>query len=190
MDADRRRRLAIAAAELELPVLDDTTLADAVISGPPPMPMAAWGREVMTVGSVSKSFWGGLRVGWLRADESRVAAFASVKAGEDLGTSMLAQAATARLLPRIDEARAQRRAALGEGRALALSQLAQLLPEWHPVVPAGGVAVDPAAAAGGDRAGATRGAARRPGVAGPDVQLCRRSGELSPGSAPPVRPRS
>lgn len=141
MDADRRRRLALAAAELELPVLDDTTLADAVISGPPPMPMAAWGREVMTVGSVSKSFWGGLRVGWLRADESRVASFASVKAGEDLGTSMLAQAATARLLPRIDEARAERRVALGEARALALSRIAELLPEWRPVVPEGGASL-------------------------------------------------
>lgn len=141
MDVDRRRRLAIAADELHLPVLDDTTLADAVIDGPPPLPMAAWGREVITVGSVSKSFWGGLRVGWLRADAARAASLASIKAGEDLGTSLLAQATTAQLLPLIDQARSQRRAALAEARAIALDRIAELLPDWRPVVPTGGASL-------------------------------------------------
>lgn len=141
MDADRRRRLAVAAAELGLPVLDDTTLADAVIDGPPPLPLAAWGSTVLTVGSVSKSFWGGLRVGWLRAEESRIASLVSIKAGEDLGTSLLAQATTARLLPRIAEAREQRRAALAATRDLALAALADLLPDWEPTVPAGGASL-------------------------------------------------
>ncbi|WP_410793137.1 PLP-dependent aminotransferase family protein [Kribbella sp. C-35] len=141
MNSGRRRQLAVTAANLGLTVLDDTTLADAMIDGPPATPMAAWGSSVITVGSVSKSFWGGLRVGWLRADPATVASLASIKAGEDLGTSLLAQVTTARLLPRIDEARAERSRALCAARDLVLGSLAELLPEWEPVVPAGGASL-------------------------------------------------
>lgn len=137
----RRRQLAITAASLGLTVLDDTTLADAMIDGPPATPMAAWGSTVITVGSVSKSFWGGLRVGWLRADPATVASLAPIKAGEDLGTSLLAQVTTARLLPRIGEARAERRRVLGSARDLVLAALQELLPDCEPVVPAGGASL-------------------------------------------------
>ncbi|RZT07576.1 GntR family transcriptional regulator [Kribbella sp. VKM Ac-2569] len=136
-----RRQLAITAESLGLTVLDDTTLADAMIDGPPATPMAAWGSSVITVGSVSKSFWGGLRVGWLRADPGTVASLASMKAGEDLGTSLLAQVTTARLLPRIEEARAERRRVLGAARDVVLTALAECLPECEPVEPVGGASL-------------------------------------------------
>jgi DNA-binding transcriptional MocR family regulator len=136
-----RRQLAVTAASLGLTVLDDTTLADAMIDGPPATPMAAWGSTVITVGSVSKSFWGGLRVGWLRADPATVSSLATIKAGEDLGTSLLAQVATARLLPRIEEARAERRQVLGAAREVVLTALRELLPGWDPVVPVGGASL-------------------------------------------------
>lgn len=141
MNTGRRRQLAITATNLGLTVLDDTTLADAMIDDAPATPMAAWGPGVITVGSVSKSFWGGLRVGWLRADPATVAALASIKAGEDLGTSLLAQVTTARLLPRIDEARAERSQVLGAARDLVLDSLTEFLPEWEPVVPVGGASL-------------------------------------------------
>jgi DNA-binding transcriptional MocR family regulator len=140
-DAARRRGLAMAAAEAGLPVLDDATLADAAIDGTPPTPMAAWGRTVLTVGSASKSFWGGLRVGWLRTDRDTVAALASTKAAEDLGTSVLAQAVAARLLPRVEEAHQQRREALRDARDRTLAGIRELLPEWQPVVPSGGASM-------------------------------------------------
>lgn len=140
-DLARRRALAIAAAEAELPVLDDATLADATIDGNPPTPMAAWGRTVLTVGSASKSFWGGLRVGWLRTDPDSVEAFASTKAAEDLGTSVLAQAVTARLLPRVGEAHQQRRDDLRLARDRTLAGLRELLPEWEPTIPSGGASL-------------------------------------------------
>lgn len=141
MDVARRRRLAVEAEAMGLPILDDTAMADALIDGPQPTPMAAFGTTVLTVGSVSKSFWGGLRVGWLRVDRRMAPSMASIKAGEDLGTSLLAQVVTARLLPRIDEARAERRVSLTQKRAVALTGVADLLPEWHPVVPLGGASL-------------------------------------------------
>ncbi|MFI1153924.1 hypothetical protein [Streptomyces sp. NPDC020817] len=47
--------------------------------------------------------WGGLRVGWLRAEEPVAARFARHKAPADLGTPVLDQAVAVRLLPRLAE---------------------------------------------------------------------------------------
>lgn len=129
------------AAECGVPVLDDAAPADALVDGPAPKPLAAFGGPVLTIGSASKAFWGGLRVGWLRADPETVRSLTSVKGGEDLGTSMLAQLLTIRLLPRIEEARAARRIALARARCRVLETLSLVLPDWVPTRPEGGASV-------------------------------------------------
>ncbi|MEK8228759.1 pyridoxal phosphate-dependent aminotransferase [Oerskovia sp. M15] len=51
-------------------VIGDETLTDIALDGPAPEPLAGDGSatsHLLTVGSASKSFWGGLRVGWVRA---------------------------------------------------------------------------------------------------------------------------
>jgi DNA-binding transcriptional MocR family regulator len=130
-----------AVGELGVPVLDDTSPADTLVDGPMPAPIAAFGGPIITIGSASKSFWGGLRVGWLRAEPNTIDSLEAVKGGEDLGTSVLAQVLTARLLERIDVARAERAATLGATRDVALHLLEELLPEWQPCVPAGGASM-------------------------------------------------
>src|SRR6201994_4374403 len=133
-----------ALSDLGVPVLDDATLYDTLIdppAGPPVKPTAAYGGPVITIGSASKSFWGGLRVGWLRADPATVAALTSVKGGEDLGTSVLAQQVPARLLPSVELARERRRAVLGPARDQVLATMAELLPDWHLQRPAGGASL-------------------------------------------------
>jgi DNA-binding transcriptional MocR family regulator len=131
-----------ALASLDVPVLDDATLYDTLVDPPVWKPVAAYGSgPVITIGSASKSFWGGLRVGWLRADPSTVATLTSVKGGEDLGTSVLAQLVAARLLPRIGLARDRRRATLGAARDTVTAAVAELLPEWRFDRPAGGASL-------------------------------------------------
>ena len=44
---------------------------------------------VMTVGSISKSFWGGLRIGWIRAERGTLATIAAVRPSVDMGTPIL-----------------------------------------------------------------------------------------------------
>ena len=53
---------------------------------------------VLTVGSMSKSFWGGLRVGWIRAERATIATIAALRPSIDMGTPVLEQFAAARLL--------------------------------------------------------------------------------------------
>ncbi|HEY2519361.1 MAG TPA: PLP-dependent aminotransferase family protein [Streptosporangiaceae bacterium] len=131
-----------ALAGLDVPVLDDATLYDTLVDPPLAKPTAAYGSgPVITIGSASKSFWGGLRVGWLRADPATVAALTSVKGGEDLGTSVLAQQVTARLLPCVEVARDRRRATLGAARDTVTAAMTDLLPQWRFDRPAGGASL-------------------------------------------------
>ena len=58
---------------------------------------------VLTVGSMSKSFWGGLRIGWIRAERSTLATIAAVRPSIDMGTAIVEQLAAARLLGNADE---------------------------------------------------------------------------------------
>ncbi|MEQ7004827.1 PLP-dependent aminotransferase family protein [Actinopolymorpha sp. B17G11] len=138
-----RARAAVArlSAEAGLTIVDDAAPTDAIIDGPPPPPLASYGGDVLTLGSASKGFWGGLRVGWLRAGRDLVERLAIVKGAEDLGTSIPAQIVTARLLDRAAEARAHRRATLGSARDFALQILAEELPDWRSYVPAGGASL-------------------------------------------------
>lgn len=139
LDGFRRSRVASIATRHNVPVIDDATLADTIIDGERrPIPLAAGGDQILTVGSVSKSFWGGLRVGWLRAHPDLIAELAAVKGGEDLGTSVLAQIVATRLLGQIERARDERLIFLSEHRRLAVEALEEYLPEWQPHIPAGG----------------------------------------------------
>ena len=74
MPARDRKRLAHIIAETRTRTIIDETITDMWLDEPVPAPMAAamtTRRDlVLTVGSMSKSFWGGLRIGWIRAERS------------------------------------------------------------------------------------------------------------------------
>lgn len=141
LPARLRPGVAAISAELGLTIVDHLAAMDALIDGAIPPPLATYGGNVLTVGSSSKAFWGGLRVGWIRADMRTVEQLAVVKSAEDLGTSIPSQVVTARLLERIDEARAYRQSTLAAARAFMLQALAERLPAWKPLCPAGGASM-------------------------------------------------
>jgi DNA-binding transcriptional MocR family regulator len=61
-----------------------------------PRPVCAFdpaGSTVITVGSASKAFWAGLRIGWVRAAPEVIRSLVAARAYADLGTPVLEQLA-------------------------------------------------------------------------------------------------
>src|SRR4029453_13028266 len=113
---------------------EDECLAWAVygLDGPP-LPIAAHGRDrrVLTIGSLSKVLWGGLRIGWIRGPAPAVARVGRLKAAIDLGNCAVSQALTLGLFDRIEAIAAERRRQLAAGAGLLCGLLAEAVPSWE-----------------------------------------------------------
>ena len=145
MAAADRKRLARIIAETRTRTVIDETILDMWLDEPVPAPMAAemtTRRDlVLTIGSMSKSFWGGLRVGWIRAERSTIATIAALRPSIDMGTPVLEQFAAARLLARRDELLPERREILRVRREFLLTLLRRHLPDWEPGPGVGGMSL-------------------------------------------------
>jgi DNA-binding transcriptional MocR family regulator len=145
MPAEDRERLADIIAETRTRTIIDETILDMWLDEPVPAPMAAamTARRdlVLTVGSMSKSFWGGLRVGWIRAERATIATIAALRPSIDMGTPVLEQFAAARLLARRDQLLPERRDTLRARRAYLLTLLDRHLPDWEPGPGVGGMSL-------------------------------------------------
>jgi DNA-binding transcriptional MocR family regulator len=143
MPAADRQRLAIAFARSRTTAIIDETLYELPLDGqemPPPFASFDPGG-VITVGSVSKSFWGGLRIGWLRVPESLVARILDARASMDLGAPVLEQLVVTRLLRERSSILPERRAGLRERRDALASALRSVLPDWKFTLPGGGLSM-------------------------------------------------
>ncbi|UQS26360.1 PLP-dependent aminotransferase family protein [Amycolatopsis thermalba] len=121
-----------------VPLVDDQVLADLTLDGPRPAPLARHGGGVISVGSLSKLIWGGVRIGWVRADPRTAADLARLKAVADLGTDVVAQAVGVALFARLDRLRKERQCELRERRDQVVRDLRSALPSWEFRTPPGG----------------------------------------------------
>ena len=138
-----RRELARLARSSGVTVIEDNTLADLAFGGEPPLPIAAYGRRapIVTIGSLSKLYWAGLRVGWIRAQRPAIAQFGQLKAVADLGTSLFTQAIAVNLLADAERVRALRCRELTDRLAFLQELLHHALPDWAWRQPDGGPSV-------------------------------------------------
>lgn len=140
-----RKRLAHIISETRTRTIIDETMTDVWLDQPVPPPVAtamtARRDLVLTIGSTSKSFWGGLRIGWIRAERSTLATIAALRPAIDMGTPIVEQLAAARLLAVADDVLPERREILRARRALLLALLGEHLPDWRPVPGTGGMAL-------------------------------------------------
>ena len=141
MPVAARKEVARIASELAIPVIDDGVLAEIALDGPTPPWIAAYAPSapVLTIGSLSKLAWPGLRAGWVRAPEPIIERLARLKSANDLGSPLVTQAIAVRLLGAIDQIRLLRRRQLKPRRDLMAGLLRESLPEWKFRLPAGGL---------------------------------------------------
>lgn len=135
--------MALLASEFHIPLIEDLALRELWFHEPPPPPIASFAPEapILTVGTMSKVFWGGLRVGWVRAPEHIIARLARLKVVADFGTPVISQAISTRLLPLTAATAAWRRVDLQERLAALRAAGAEHLPDWEFNNPPGGLAV-------------------------------------------------
>lgn len=108
----------------------------------PLRPFASYSSDAVSVGSASKSVWGGLRLGWIRAPHPLVDRLTRARVGLDLGAPVLEQLVLARLLAGdFDTLLAAHRSRLREQRDALVAALGDTLPDWTFRKPAGGMAL-------------------------------------------------
>jgi DNA-binding transcriptional MocR family regulator len=140
MDAATRQDVAAIAARTRTTVVVDETMIDLWYDAPPPPPLAAFGEdEVITIGSAGKSFWGGLRLGWIRAPARNIASLTQVRDSLDLGSPLLEQLAVQALINEADNFLPARRALLKTRRDAAAIMLKRYFPDWRFQLPEGGL---------------------------------------------------
>jgi DNA-binding transcriptional MocR family regulator len=140
-EASRIELARLAAAHHTL-ILQDLTPTLCGREGVPPPIGASGGLDrVVTIGSLSKGAWGGLRVGWVRATRQLIGRLAAARTVADHGSPVLSQLVAARVLEdaeRFDE-RTELESAIR--REVALAELQLRLPEWQVTPPRGGLSL-------------------------------------------------
>jgi DNA-binding transcriptional MocR family regulator len=143
MSDEARESLVRAAGRASTHLVVDETFAllDLEPWRPRPRPTAALDRDgrVVTVGSMSKSFWGGLRVGWIRCSPPLARRLTKARAAIDLATPVLEQLVAEHLLRSSDVVLDERRRLLVERRDALAEALRRELPGWRFRVPRGGL---------------------------------------------------
>ncbi len=143
-----RQHLSASLTQMDVTVVADETLVDLPLEGqevPPPMAVFARPGTVVSVGSLSKPVWGGLRVGWIRAERDFLARVASAMSRDHGSAAILDQLAACVLLdamapgaPDDQSGLERRRAELRLQRDVLVGALAHHLPTWTvPVAPGG-----------------------------------------------------
>jgi len=141
MGQEDRVALLEAARAAQAQLIVDETFAELGLDADagPPVAVHDTGGRVVSVGSASKLFWGGLRIGWIRTTVPLARRLATAREPMDIASPVLEQLITAELFGRVEEVRAERREQLTASRDALVEALRTRLPDWRFTVPAGGM---------------------------------------------------
>jgi DNA-binding transcriptional MocR family regulator len=140
-DAEREQLARVLRRSGTVPVVDEAHQALVLDGTSMPRPFAAFAPETVTLGSTSKSFWGGLRIGWVRCPDGVLERLMDARVALDLGSPVLEQLVAARLLARREELWAAQRQRLREQRDVLAEALRTELPDWSFRLPRGGLSL-------------------------------------------------
>lgn len=104
MSIERRKRLAELAAKYQIPVMEDNPYGELIFEGERNPAIKSFDKEgwVIYLGSFSKTFCPGYRIGWMCADDELISKFVMLKQGADLQCSTIAQREVAYYLRDMD----------------------------------------------------------------------------------------
>jgi DNA-binding transcriptional MocR family regulator len=140
-DAERERYAAELRRHHVVPIVDESHALLALEGQKLPRPFAAYAPDTITVGSASKGFWGGLRVGWVRAPLERMERLTQARVTLDLGVPVMEQLAVLRLLEDAEPVLRDHRTRLREQRDALVAAVRGAFPEWRFRVPTGGLSL-------------------------------------------------
>jgi len=141
-DRERAAYARLLARHGAIAVVDEAHHTLRLDDGPAQRPFASYAKDAVTVGSASKSVWGGLRLGWIRAPHNLIDQLTRARVGLDLGAPVLEQLVLTRLVTGgFDAILAAHRQRLREQRDALMAAVDAELPGWTFRKPAGGMAL-------------------------------------------------
>ena len=104
MSDDRRKRIAELAAEYKIPVIEDNPYGELIFEGNVHPAIKSFDKEgwVVFLGTFSKIFSPGMRLGWICASPEILHKYVMIKQGADLQSSSLDQRITAAFMQKYD----------------------------------------------------------------------------------------
>lgn len=138
-DESRQRVSSAFARAGTVPIIDESMVELALDGQQMPAPFARYFPDSITVGSLSKPFWGGIRIGWVRAPLARMDDMFRARLSLDLGAPLLEQLVGTELIRNHAGLIEHRRSQLVASRDAGLAALAEHLPDWQVRRPSGGL---------------------------------------------------
>ncbi|WP_226568773.1 MocR-like transcription factor YczR [Mangrovibacter yixingensis] len=141
MNLAERQNIAAIAERSHTPLVIDETMAELWYETPPPPPVACFGdaERIITLGSCGKSFWGGLRLGWIRTSPGVIARLVQQRNTLDLGSPLLEQLTAAILIEEEEAILQEKRQQLRNQRDQCLKLIQSYFPHWKTSNPPGGL---------------------------------------------------
>jgi DNA-binding transcriptional MocR family regulator len=139
LDLPQRERLARALRRAGTTAIVDETFVELGLDTTPDLPLAALSSGHVSVGSLSKAFWGGMRIGWARADTELLQRMTTAVVRFRLSGPAVEQLAACHLLDHAAVALQAQRHRLRERREALVAALRHRLPSWGVPEPAGGL---------------------------------------------------
>ena len=142
LDEEQRRAMARVLNRRQVITVVDETLVELRLDGDPMRtPMGALLDDAITIGSASKSFWGGLRIGWIRSPKRYVRRLIETQATMDNGAAPYEQLVVSELMTAADAVLTPQRERTRRLRDHLVAQMRGRLPEWEFEVPRGGLSL-------------------------------------------------
>jgi len=146
MPGQARTELASLINKHGIATVEDCCSYDLTLTGGPAKTLAKTVEPdlLILLGTLSKLFWGGLRIGWIRAAPTRIRNLLELRKVEDLATSVIDQLHAVSLLRRAAEARSQRQSMLTDHLRTTEEALHDQFPTWtwDPIKGGSGLWVD------------------------------------------------